>query len=199
MSGFVNQNLMATTSPANSFLLQTQGYVQGVMLDDPVAQQWLVTGVVGGSAALWAGLPVTETNPGDVAGADQGGCVVTAASTMAGITGFSVINQAVNGVITNSNNVPMFAPGMSISLLRFGTQARIVVPVDAAAVNALLNQPINVQMAWDFANNALTTYTAGVALAAKLLAINTNSKVVSYNSGTGYASWSTGTVAVIQI
>jgi hypothetical protein len=33
----------------------------------------------------------------------------------------------------------------------------------------------------------------------KVLSVNTNSKVVSYNSGTGVASWVAGAVAVIQI
>ncbi|HQU25248.1 MAG TPA: hypothetical protein PKX13_13335, partial [Acidiphilium sp.] len=155
MSGFTSQNFMATTSPQNSFLLQTQGYVQGAMLADPVAQQWITTGLIASTAAapLWAGLPIVETNPGDTAGANQGGSVVTAASTIAGITGFTIANQAYNGVITNSNNVPMFGPGMSVDLVRIHSNARVVVPVDSAAVSSLLNVSISTQLGWDFTNN----------------------------------------------
>lgn len=201
MSGFTSQNFMKQTSPQNSFLLQTQGYVQGAMLADPVAQQWITTGLVDASAtqALWPGLPVTETNPGDTAGANVGGSTVDVATAIANITSFTIANQAYNGIITNSNDVPMFAPGMSVSLVRLGSNARIVVPVDSTAVNALLRVAINTQVAWDFANNALTTFSSGTALPAKLLELNTNSKVISYNSSTGFATWSTGTVAVIQI
>lgn len=197
MSGFVSLNLMATTSPSNSFLLQTQGYYQGVMLDDPNSQNWITTGIIPSSqsTAIYAGLPITETNNGDAVGAEQGGRLVTTAATVGAITGFVIANQAYNGIITNSNNVPMFSPGMSVSLVRMGSNARIVVAVDSGAVAALLNQPINVALSWDFATGALTN--SGTALPAKLLEINTNGMVASVSGG--YANWTAGTVAVIQI
>ncbi|MHB8388162.1 MAG: hypothetical protein ACYDBH_01115 [Acidobacteriaceae bacterium] len=199
---FTSQNFMKTTSPQNSFLLQTQGYVQGVMLPDPVAQQWILSGLLSNSATapVYAGLPVTETNPGPDYAANAGGSIITQAGTNGVITGFSIINQAYNGIITNSNEVPLFAPGMSLNYMRFGSNARIVVPVDAGAISGLENQPINVQMSWDFTTNALTTYNATTgALPVKLLLLNANSKIVNYNSTTQVASWNTGTVAVIQI
>lgn len=201
MSGFTSQNLMQTTSPQNSFLTQTQGYIQGVMWDDPTTQQWITTGMIAASetAPLWAGLPIVETGNSDTSGANQGGSQVSLATTIAGISGFCIANQGYNGVITNSNNVPMFSSGMSIPLVRLHTQARIVVAVDSAAVDSLISQPITTSLGWDFTNNALTTFVSGTALPAWLLSINTNSKIVSYNSTTGDANWTTGPAALIQL
>lgn len=200
MSGFLSQNFMKTTSPQNSFLLETQGYYAGIMLDDPDAQQWITTGLVSASVTqgLYAGLPITETNPGDLPGANQTGCVVSLAATNSAITGFMIANQAYNGIITNSNNVPMFSPGMSVALVRLRTNARIVVPVDEAALASLSGVPINTQVSWDFTANALTTYNSTTgALPALLLGLNTNSKIPDMVSG--YANWVNGPVAIIQI
>ncbi len=200
---FTAQNFMATTSPANSFLTQTQGYTQGMLLDDPSGQNWITTGIVASTQTtpIWPGLPIVETTPAsDAMGAAQGGNLITTATTIAAITGWTVINQAYNMIITNSNNVPMAAPGMSVSIMRLGSlKQRIVVPVNPADVNALLSQPINVQLQWDFTNNWLTTFSSGTALSAQLLALNANSKIVSYTSGTQVANWSTGPVAVISV
>lgn len=189
---------MVTTSPQNSFLQQTQGYVQGVMLADPVANQWITTGLISASAPgpLWAGIPVTESMTDDSSGLDSG-TVVLAATTMANITGFMIANQAYNLPITDSSNVPLATAGMSVSVMRYGSNGRIVVPIDSAAYSSLQGAAVNVQLAWDFTNNALTTYTSGVALQALLLTTNNNGKIVSYSSGN--ANWTTGPVAVIQL
>lgn len=201
MSGFTSQNYMATTSPQNSFLLDTQGYVQGVMLDDAVAQQWITTGIIPATetAPLWAGLPIIETGNAATSISNQGGRQVSLAASIATITGFTIANQGYNGIIGNPNNVPMYSSGMTMSLIRLHSNARVVVQVDSAAVNSLINQSIAVQLGWDFTTNSLTTFTSGTALPAWLLEIETNGKIVSYNSGTGEANWSTGPVAVIQL
>lgn len=200
MSGFISQNFMKTTSPLNSFLLETQGYYAGIMLDDPSAQQWIVTGMIGNSVmqAMWAGLPITETNPGLETGANIGGSVVSPATSNSAITGFMIANQEYNGVISNSNNVPMFSSGMSISFVRLRSNARVVVPVDPGTAPALVGLPINSQISWDFTNNALTTYNSTTgALPALLLELNSNSRIPILSNG--YATWGDGTVAVIQI
>lgn len=199
---FTSQDYMKTTSPQNTFLLQTQGYVQGAMLPDSVTQQWILAGFLSNSATapLYAGLPITETNPGVDYAANAGGSILTQATTNAAITGWSIINQAYNGIISNANQVPLFAPGMSIDYVRLGSNARIVVPVDASALSSLENQPINTQFSWDFTTNAITAYNSTTgALPAKLLLLDANGKIVTYDSTTQAASWTVGTVAVIQI
>lgn len=199
MSGFVGQNFMAATSPSSSFLLQTQGYYAGVMLDDPVAQQWIATGVIAQNQttqAFWAGLPITEKNSGDSTTQPNYGSSISLPGTATAITGFIIANQGYNGIITSANNVPMYNAGMSVSLVRLGSNARIVVPVDSAAVSSFLNGAINQTVDWDFTTNAITNSGTNV-LACKLLELNTNSMIVNYVSG--YANWTAGTVAVIQI
>lgn len=195
----ISFNPQATTSPQNTFAAQTSGYVQGAFVDDPVAIQWLVAGAVASnaSAPLWGGLPITET----IAAANSNalGNIISAAGTIGAITGFMINNQAYNGIITPSSNVPLFTANMSVAFFRLGSGARLVVQVSAGAVASLQSQAINEQLGWDFTNNVLTTYSSGTALPVKLISLNTNSKIVSYNSGTGAANWTAGAAAVIQI
>lgn len=45
----ISINPSATIAPPSSFLSQTQGYVQGIALADPVARQHLLSGTIDSS------------------------------------------------------------------------------------------------------------------------------------------------------
>lgn len=197
MTATVSFNPMLTTSPVSTFLQSTEGYTQGDFLSDPVSRMWLLAGQVAtnASAPLWAGQPITETTP--VSGVATGSVdTIAAATAQANVTGFTVINQAYAGIILPGNTVPLFFGGMTVSYLRLGSNARIVVPVASGSVSALTNAAVNTTVYWDFTNNVLTT-SGSTALPVKFLGLDTNSKTFTYSSGS--ASWGTGTVAIIQI
>lgn len=193
----ITLNPMLTTSASNSFLTGTEGWTQGDFQADPAARQWLSAGQVSNSATtpLWTGLPITETSV--VTGiTSSSNVVITAATAESNTTGFTVINQAYAGIITTGNTVPLFYAGQTVSYFRFGSNARIVVPVASGAVSALSNVAINTTVYWDFSTNSLTN-TGSTALPVKLLGLDSNSKVFTYTSGA--ANWSIGTAALIQI
>ena len=200
-TGIISFNPNVTTSAVGTFLSNTEGYVQGTMLDDPSAQQWITTGQIVSTATVpvWAGLPITETGNVTAGTAANMGPVIAAATAITNITGFTIANQAYNNIITPGNQVQVALALMTTSFIRLGSNARIAVAIDSVALASLENVAINTQLAWDFTNNALTTYTSGTALPVKLLSINLNSKIVSYNSGTGAVNWTTGAAAIIQI
>lgn len=200
-TGIISFNPNVTTNATGTFLSNTEGYVQGALLDDPVAQQWIATGQIASTAStpIWAGLPITETGNVTAGTAANMGPSLALATAVSNITGFVIANQAYNMLITPGNQVQVALANMSVSFVRLGSQARIAVAIDSAALASLENVAVNTQLSWDFTNNALNSYSSGTALSVKLLTINTNSKIVSYNSGTGAVNWTTGAAAIIQI
>ena len=90
---------------------------------------------------------------------------------------------------------------MSINFVRVGSGARIVVPVLSSLVNTLVGEAPNTQVSWDFTNNRIEAYSGGVgALPVQIETLNTNSKIVAYNSDTGQTTWvDGGAVAVIRV
>jgi len=150
-----------TTSPSNSFLLQTTGFVQGSYYDDPSSKNWLAAGFIASSVtqAVWGGMAITENIPG--ISANQTGENLVLASAPANITGFTVFNQASNGLITPGNTVPQYGSGMSISYFRLTSNARIAVQCSNALANALTGGATNQQVSWDFTDQILVPYTAG--------------------------------------
>ena len=59
--GSISFNPQVTTNISNGFVLSTEGYVQGVFLDDPSMRTQLEGGIVGSgvSQPLWGGLAVS--------------------------------------------------------------------------------------------------------------------------------------------
>lgn len=199
----INFNPALTTSPQNTFLQSTDGYVQGVYFDDPTTKNWLTSGVVGASVTqpIWGGMAITE----EVAtvNANALGNTLVLATSATNFTGFTVFNQANNMIIAPGNSVQIAAPGMTTNFFGVGSRASIAVAVLASLVTSLEGGAVNQPLFWDPALQQLTvTGTAGsFALPAttKIRSFNSNSKIVSYNSGTGAVSWTTGNAAIIQI
>ncbi len=206
MGASVNFNPIQTTNFPGTFFVETDGFVQGTMEDDPVARFALRSGVVAAAATvpMWGGIAIAETLAGGTTGAvDQVNSILLAASSGNGVTGFTVFNQASAMVITNSSNVPLSGSLMAVNFFRFGSGARVAVQTTSTVASALAGGSISPTLYWDPVNYQVTTVsTSNVALPStvKLSHVNVgNSKVVSYSSVTGYATWQDGGSALVLV
>lgn len=205
MSGTISFNPYTTNQPQDAFLLETQGYVQGALIDDTSSREWLMEGVLASTETLpmWGGVAVSEYVNLAGANADSLGPSIKRATASIAATGFSIFNQMMHMVIAPGQTVPLAGTGAGVGFVRFGSNARIAVQIDPALVTALqgTNQVIsNSPLYWDVVNYRVTaTSTSNAALGStvKLLSINTNSKIVSWSSPN--ATWTTGTAAIILI
>lgn len=195
----VSFNPALTTSATNSFLVQTEGYVQGCFVDDPSSYQYLTSGQIASTVTqpVWGGMAIQELVNALTPGV---GSPILPATTEAQISGWTVFNQTFNAMITPGNSVPAAYANNTFNYFRRGSNARIQVQCTSAVVTAVATGQVDaLTLYWDFTNQQLTT-TAGTALVGvKVLSTNTNSKVVAYNSGTQALTWTTGSAAVIQI
>jgi hypothetical protein len=199
----VSFNPQAMTSPTNTFLQSTEGYVQGATLDDTSARMWLNSGVVAASVTqpVWGGMAITE----EVAtvNANALGNSLVLASAAGNVTGFTVFDQSHNMIIVPGNSVQQSVAGMTINFFRFGSNIRIAVGVQASLVATLDSGAVNQALYWDPALQQLTASGTSGAFAlpatTKILSLNSNSKTISYNSGTGALTWTTGNAAIIQL
>lgn len=193
-------NPLPTINFAGQFAVQSDGFVQGLAMDDPAVRNFLAGGQVGSGVTtpMWGGEAITETLPAAVP-QDQGNNI-TLATTYANLTGFTVFNQGGAGLVSAQSQVPLFSAGMGINFYRMGSGARIVVACSSGLAAALLSGAVVQQVSWDFTNQVLVAFST-TALACKILDVNSgNSKVVSYNSGTGFATWNgSGSAVLIQI
>lgn len=207
MTASISYNPVLQTNFPGTFQVQSDGYVQGLMQDDPVSRFALRSGVLSSSASIpmWGGFGIQETLPGANA-IDQVGSIIAAASTTV-ITGFSVFNQAAAMVQTPQSRVPLAGAGMAVNFFRFGSGARIALPVSQSTAGTLASAAIGIQLYWDTVAYQVTSTsnanTVALPLATtKLCHVDSagRSKVVSYASGTGFASWvNNGYCAVVEI
>jgi hypothetical protein len=205
----ISFNPYLTNQPQNSFLQETQGYIQGLASDDPSSKNWLASGILATSETLpmWGGVPVSEfvnllgTNA-EALGPTVARATAAPGTSAGAATGIAVFNQAAHMVITPGNTVPLASVSNGVNFYRFGTNARVAVQCDPAllttlqSANEAISQPA---LFWDTTNFRITLTTTGnfALTGVKLLSINTNSKIVSWNGSV--ASWSAGTAALIQL
>lgn len=194
---------MVTTGFPDGFLLQTDGFVSGTFVDSPTGRYELESGVVSAaqSTPLWGGLPISLAVPAlGGGGASSGlGSVITGATSYANLNAWAIINQSANGIIAPGSNAPQFGSGMTINFVRPGSNVRIVVPILSSLVNTVIGQGPNYQVSWDFTNNRIMAFST-TALPVQIEFVNTNSKIVTYNAGTGQTTWTPGSaVAVIRV
>ncbi|NCB57444.1 MAG: hypothetical protein EOM46_08020 [Gammaproteobacteria bacterium] len=177
-------NPMATTNALGSFGVQSDGFIQGVALDDPANRFNLASGTVSASETtpIWGGIPVAELLPG--AASSPRGSSVRRAKTLAELEGFTVFNQAHNGLTTPQSPVPLFASGMSVSFYRIGSNMRV--PLKASAQVVALGTSgasVRTPLAWDFVNSQITT-----AAAAGFAGADIATTAVTYASGVATAT-----------
>lgn len=202
MAGITLNPALVTNAPG-TFYVSSDGYVQGTMEDDPVTRFALASGIVATNATspMWGGMGITDSlaNPATVSQSLR--TTLALATSQANLTGFTVFNQATAMIQTTQSPVPLAAAGMGINFFRFGSGARIAVACSNAVAAAFEGGASNQALYWDYTNQVLLNAPGGTAIAAKIIDVNVgNSKIVSYNSGTGFATWTNnGSCAVIQI
>jgi len=195
----VSFNPSLTTAPQNTFLAQTQGFVQGDFVDDPSSRMYLNSGVIDASVTqpVWGALAIQELVPAN--GDSSLGSTLKLATNDATTTGFSVFTQGYNMVIVPGNSVQTAQAGQTVPYFRLGSGARIRVKCSGALAAAVESGQISQNVSWDFTNDQLIPYDSSNALNVKILSVNSNSKVVSYNSGTGAVTWVAGSAATILL
>ena len=189
-------NYYRTKSGTSPFVLQSNGLIAGFALDDQLAEMFMSDGVLGGTTPIWGGLPVKNAigTPGGLNG------TLFKAAAYAEVTGWSVANHAAHPV-TDSDSIGIYRPGQTVHFLPTGIKARIAVEIDSALAATLISTGFfNTQVSWDFTNNKIIAF-ATTALPVTIEKISlSNNRLVSYNSGTGNASFTNvGAVAVIRI
>ncbi|HAH1466598.1 hypothetical protein HCX06_00250 [Escherichia coli] len=177
-------NPMATTNAAGSFGVQSDGFIQGVALDDPANRFNLASGTVAATETkpLWGGLPVAELLPG--VNSSPRGSTIRRAVSLAEIEGFTVFNQAHNGLTTPQSPVPLYASGMSVSFYRLGSNMRVPLKASAQVVAlGTAGASVKTPLAWDFVNNQVTT-----AAAAAFSGADIDTTAVTYSNGVATAT-----------
>ncbi|EJG3795646.1 hypothetical protein [Escherichia coli] len=177
-------NPMATTNAAGSFGVQSDGFIQGVALDDPANRFNLASGTVAATETkpLWGGLPVAELLPG--VNSSPRGSTIRRAVSLAELEGFTVFNQAHNGLTTPQSPVPLYASGMSVSFYRLGSNMRVPLKASAQVVAlGTAGASVKTPLAWDFVNNQVTT-----AAAAAFSGADIDTTAVTYSNGVATAT-----------
>ncbi len=177
-------NPMATTNAAGSFGVQSDGFIQGVALDDPANRFNLASGTVAATETkpLWGGLPVAELLPG--VNSSPRGSNIRRAVSLAELEGFTVFNQAHNGLTTPQSPVPLYASGMSVSFYRLGSNMRVPLKASAQVVAlGTAGASVKTPLAWDFVNNQVTT-----AAAAAFAGADIDTTAVTYSNGVATAT-----------
>jgi len=195
----ISFNPALTTSPQHSFLVETEGYIQGSLFDDdPAIRLSLFSGLIaaGVTQPVWGGMALSETVP--TANANQFGANLLLATAETNVTAFSMYNQAYSSMIVPGNSAPIAVAGNTTTYFKLKSNAQIVVQCSAALVTAVEAGFTNQQVSWDFVNQMLIPFST-TALPVQIQRVNTNSKIISYNSSTGAVTWITGNAAVILI
>lgn len=209
MSGTISFNPYATSTPQNTFLNPTQGYIQGTVYDDPTARLELMGGTLNAneSIVMWGGRPIEEFINVTSAGFSDGlGPSIASATNATTTTGWSVFQAAGSMVLVPGGAYPpVAAVGNYVAFYRYGSNARIAVACDPALVTSITNSPgsiVSQALYWDVTNYRITLVTTGgnwaLPTTTKLISTNsTNSKIITYSAS--QASWAAGSAAIIQI
>lgn len=179
-------NPMATTNAAGTFGVNSNGYIQGVAMDDPANRFNLVGGTVASTETtpLWGGVAIAEMIPGTKS--RPTGSNIRRATSIADLEGFTVFNQAHNGLTTPNSPVPLYAAGMSCSYYRLGSNMRVPLKAaaDVVALGASGTASVKTPLAWDFVGAQLAT-VAGLSYAGS----NLTTTALTYAGGVATATF----------
>lgn len=159
-----------TTVAAGSFFVQSEGYIQGHLLDNPVDILRIAGGVLASTETMpmWGGVGIYEDipTPGSTSlPADQLGSIVGRAlsiSSTSPLRGFSVFNQAHAMLTSPQSEAPAAPAGGNVEFVRLGSGVRLAVACDPALIS-LEGGDISQQVSWDFINQRLVPYVASYA------------------------------------
>ncbi len=155
-------NPYKTTNAAGLFSISESGLVQGVAHPDPATRYALAQGPLATTESLpmWGGVGIFENVP--VAGEGSNGGNVGRASVLTSLTGFSVFDQAFNGISSPESPVPLYGGGNTVNFYRLGSGARIALQIDPALVS-LDGGLITQQVSWDFVSQRIVQYEPAYA------------------------------------
>lgn len=195
-------NPYAITNVQDSFSVQSNGFWQGTLQDDPAARFQIAPGVIKSTVAVpvWGGMAISEATPPATPGAGYAGSILAIATTAANFAGFTVLNGTYSLPTTPQSPVPLASPGNSFNFVRKGTNNRIVVSC-VSGVIALAGSTNPQTFGWDATAQQLVLAGDGdFDFDATLVQVDTNGATVVYDNVTGFATWdTTSNVAVIQI
>ena len=201
----ISFNPALMTSPQNTFILETQGFMQGLTQQDWASRAWLESGIVASTVTqpIWGGLGVLIDTANAAVNDNRQGPTISPASTTQ-INGFTVFDQAINMVQVPGNNVAVATAGQSVAFYNFGSNARIPVPIASGTLSSFEGVSRSTPLYWDTVNFCLTVTsgadTVALPSATKIASINAaNSKTVSYNSSTGAVTWLSGQACALII
>lgn len=201
----VTFNPLPTTNAAGSFSVQSDGLVAGTALDSPNSRYNLAGGVLNTAETvpMWGGVAIYEwvpAVPGNTPlGATVGRAIAQADATKP-LSGWAVFDQAHAAIVTSQSPVPLLGSGQSVNFYRTGSGARLCLPIDPTFAATLEGGKVSAQCSWDYTAQQIVAYDSVAALPVRVLQVQlSNNQRVSYNSGTGFATWVDGAVAVVLI
>lgn len=192
------------TAPQNSFLLQTQRFIQGLTQDDPISRMHLLSAQVSNAVAqpIWGGLGITLAT-GELS-SNNAQIPVAGLATTTSIEGFTVYDQGINFIQVPGSSAPTVVGGQNVPVYAFGSKARIPLPLASGVLTSLEGGSIFTNpLYWDTVafNITLTSNANTVALPAGVgvLAVNDNSRTISYDSTTQAVSWLEAQAAALLV
>lgn len=163
MSGILLNPIQTTNAPG-SFVLQSHGVIQGAAFLQPNTRYALTQGTIGGTVPLYGGFGISEMIPAASNVGQTGLRLLTPATSIATLTGFTGSDQSSALINTPQSQVPIGTAGQSISFFRLGSQVELAVNCSPTLVD-LDGGLINQQVSWDFNAQQLIPFVAAYAAA----------------------------------
>ena len=148
---------------AGLFNVDADGVRQGTAYPDPSTRYRLRGCTLASTETLpmWGGVGVYMNVPGGTGNPRYNlGPVCGRATALTGSTalaGFSVFDQAYDGITSPQSPVPLFGTSMFVAVYPLGSLARIAVACDPS-LTSLRQGPIGANVSWDFTNQLLVPY-----------------------------------------
>jgi hypothetical protein len=156
-----------TTNKTGTFSVVSDGFIQGMLRNDPVSRYNLAQGILGPNEAfpMFGGVAITEAIPGGSSQWPNGnndslGSVITRATSAANISGFVVFDQSFAAPITPYSNVPLIGSGQSVNYIRNGDSQQIAVAIDPTFAASLIGGATSQNVTWDFNAQRIAPYVA---------------------------------------
>jgi hypothetical protein len=172
MTAQVTINPYLTTVGNNGLFNTTSvGLRQGTAYPDPSTVWARRTGILaaGETLPMWGGVGIFENVPGPSGATSPSktlGVQVGRATALTGseaLAGFSVFDGAYGMITSPQSTVPLIGTSGQVLSYALGSRARIAVQCDPS-LSDLEGGPIGAAVSWDFTNQLLVPYLAGITI-----------------------------------
>ena len=201
MSSVAFNPMVTSNAGSGSFLLKTDGIVQGTSWDNPAAYMFLESGKYSNASStipILGGFPVLASI-GSEDSPNVGPTLTLATSGSPAFNGWSTFDRQFSG-IQIPGQVPYTWPGMTANFYRTGVGGvRLALQCSAALASALGTESESVAIYWNFTTNMLDTSGTQLTGARVVSEVFSNAMVCTYDSGTSTYSWQTGTAVMVLI